>query len=279
MIDITRALNLAIASLVAFVGSVEAGPYCGFDEKLAPADESTLPVAPTVSMFAEDHYYAGKRQRKAKPPALKATLDGKAVAFTTRDLRTIDGVIRFLKFKTKQTGKLEIWRREKPKDDEQVFPLATYTIVDDWTAPAASATVARVSDRRLGPYRYLGHAAAIRTEVPAIAFKLLWRRESTGPWRSLALPVNVNEDRDYDPKAAPGDSWKKSKDYGRSEAWLGERMCGMIENVPLAVVEQGVHVKLTAQLPDGKDLEITVTNPVVIPAPTEAEKKRDRLDR
>jgi hypothetical protein len=256
-------LLFAVIGLIGQTSRAEAGPYCGFSYQLAPADGTTLPIAPTIALFTEHGYYGGKRKKRAKPLAVRGMLDGKPVKLTTRDVQTVDGVIRFLKITSKRPGKLEIWSPRTKQDPATV--IATYTLIKDWTAPTPSATVAPVQDQRLEPYRYIGHAAAVRVALPATSFELEWRAEAGATWTALTLPAHVNDDQSDDGNAPIGDRRKPAAHFGHAEAWLGERMCGMVETVPRAALEKGVEVRISATLPDGTTVEIDVPDPVKLP--------------
>jgi hypothetical protein len=230
----TLVLVLALSALAPRVA--EAGPYCGALQSLAPADQTELPVAPTVTLHVEDAYYNGKRRGAAHAPKIRATIDGKKVPIATRDVRTADGVMRFITIKSKRTGTLRVstvdrWGSELAQ---------TYEIVKDWTAPDPTVSIARGADTRLGPYRWVGKVVALRIDVPAIAFTVKWGKHK----QRIAPTIETDH----------------------SEAWLGQRMCGMVENVPLRLLEEGVDVTVTATLPDGREVQITdLPSPLVMP--------------
>jgi hypothetical protein len=237
-----RTLTLAVLLVVSGFRLAAAGPFCGTELGFAPADRSELPIGPVISFTVEDPYYGGMRHRKARLPKLYATIGRQKVPIATRDVRTGDGVIRFITIKSKAAGKLELWRSESESESEstetEAAPEATYTIVSDWTTfdtPTASITPSQ--DRRLGPYRWIGDYAALRVDVPAIAFTVKWRRGEKAAWRAMTVPANIETDR--------------------SEAWLGERICGMTENIPMSALAKGVELALAAKLPNGRDIAIT----------------------
>lgn len=214
-----------------------AGPYCGELRSFAPAPDTELPIAPTLTLHVEDAYYNGKRTGTAKLPVVRATIDGKQVAIATRDVRAADGVLRFIRIKSKQTGTLRVsvsdrWGNELAQSHE---------IVADWSAAEPTVSVARGADTRLGPYRWIGKLVALRVDVPAIAFTVTWGKHA----RHIAPTLET----------------------GHSEAWLGQRMCGMVENVPLALLEQGLEVRVKATLPNGRTVAVTdgLPSPLVMP--------------
>lgn len=265
---VSPSMKLAIATAIALGAlshPVEAGPYCGRLDTFAPADEATLPVSPTIAMHVEDAYYNGRREKNAKPPRFHATIDGKRVTVTTRDKDTADGLVRFIKINSKRTGKLELWTRNPY--DKSTSVAATYTITKDWMEPAtASANVSRVLDTRLGPYRWLGHQAAVRVDVPAIAFTVRWRRDDKSRWQTSTVPASINSDMVHEPTYARAPHW------GASEALIGQRMCGMINTVPLADLEHGIDVKLTATLPNGRTIDVAGLETLTIPPAPKATK-------
>lgn len=263
-------MKLALTSMAILVGAltrpVEAGPYCGMLNTFAPASEAQLPISPTIALHVEDAYYNGRRERNAQPHAFYATIDGKRVAVTTMDKDTADGLVRFIKVKSKKAGKLELWTRDPYSKETSV--AATYTITKDWTAPtSASAVVSRMRDTRLGPYKWLGHAAAVRVDVPAIAFTLRWRADDTKRWQTSTIPAAINDDMEYEP-------YRRAAQWGASQALIGQRMCGMINTVPLPTLERGIEVQVTATLPNGRTIAIagldTLTIPPEPPAPAKA---------
>jgi hypothetical protein len=108
-----------------------------------------------------------------------------------------------------------------------------------------TVSIARRIDLRQSSYRLLGDYVAVIVDLPAIAFTLRWRRDPQDTWRVRPLAVTIN---------------------GRtSEAWLGEVMCGMVENVPAAFLERGIEATLTAKLPDGREVPIPLPNPLKTP--------------
>ncbi len=250
-----RFLLITIA-LVSAVRTVHAGPYCGTGREFAPADGAILPVAPTIALVVEDSYYDGERRSERPVSRIRATIDGKRVSYTTKDVRGIDGMIRFVTITSRRTGKLELGVKNAYPGNE---PLATYTISKDWKAPASiSVEVSHGRDTRLSPYRRIGDHAVLRADGQVIAFSLRWRRDRDDRWRLLPLPSNTED--------------------GHSVVRLGQTMCGMVENVPLAFLERGIEAELTGWLPNGRKVAITegLPNPLVIPPLTDATKAADQ---
>lgn len=221
----------------------EAGPSCGNLAMFGPSEAAVLPPGPTIAFGLEDSYYGGKRKARARPKKVTATIDGKPVGLRVRDVSMGDGVLRFLTVQSKRAGKLELWMYDPYT--QGLVNAATYTIAETTESPtAATGTLRRTTDRRLGPYRYIGEQLAISVDVPAIAFSLRWRSPK-GAWKTRMLPVNVENDQ--------------------SEARLGATICGMSRNLPAGVLEAGIEVELTAFLPDGKKLVVgDLPNPVVM---------------
>jgi hypothetical protein len=242
-----RSLAWLTLLMVATLGRpAAAGAYCGSVHGIAPADGSTLPVAPTIAVSVEDYYYAESRKNRAAVPPLRITLNGKPVTFSARTVRTGDGLIRLITIKSRKTGTLAVGM--KSRWEKAIVPYATYTIVNEWNAPETpTATVGRDVDSRLGPYRRLGYRVAVSVDVPAIAFTLRWRRTADGAWKVLQLPAAIID--------------------GSSVAHIGETMCGMTQNVPLADITAGIDVELSAMLPDGRSVAITtgVPRPLALP--------------
>ncbi len=238
-------IRLVVIALTLAARTAAAGPYCGTQTDTAPADGTVLPVRPTITLVAEDSYYDGDRQAKATALGIRATIDGKPVTFATRDVRTKDGLLRFLTIRSDKTGKLVITAKQRYGEVE-----TTFTISKDWKAPeTVGVTLVRGRDTRLGPYRRIGELAILRADAPVIAFSLRWRRDHDDEWRVLPLPASTQD--------------------GKSEARLGQTMCGMVENVPLKFLEAGIEAELTAWLPNGKTVEISLPTPLVIPPSSE----------
>ena len=201
----------------------------------APAEATTLPVSPTIAFATEDQYYNGKRQSRARPMAITATIEGKPVSIRTRDAKTPDGVIRFVTVRSTATGKLAIWTRD-PLTKQKVI-AAEYAIARDALRPTATtAAVRRAYDTRLSYYYHVGSQVAVRVDAPAIAFLMKWRH-GTGGWRQLSIPATIDGDH--------------------SEARVGSTICGFSENLPADALDDGVEAKLTATLPDGTSIPVT----------------------
>jgi len=240
--------------------TADAGRYCGSAETLAPGDGSTLPIGPTIAMHVEDAYFEGRRQARAVPTKLKITLEGKPVKFTTKDVRVADGVIRYITIQNRGTGTLVV--RAAKAIDGEIEEFGTYTIVESWTAPEApKAVVSRGVDERLSVYHLKGHFVRVGVDVPAISYAVKWRDNAKAKWRSLTLPASLMPDywSHSDGKADPT--------VGKSEARVGEGICGMVDIVSIASLQAGIELELTAKLPNGKTVKVTdgLTNPFVLP--------------
>jgi hypothetical protein len=229
---------LMLALLVVVARDAYAGPYCGQLVSLAPADDEVVPPRATVTLHVEDAYYNGERTKRARVPKVRATIDGKAVAIKTRDERTADGVLRFITIKSRRLGKLRV----TATDSWGAELASTYTIADDWAPITPVASIERVSDDRLGPYRWLGTALAVRVDAPAVAFRV--KQGKHAQWVAPVIKDN------------------------HSEAWLGQRMCGMVANFPLAALEKGVDdVEISVLQPDGEAVVIREGLPAPLALP------------
>lgn len=242
--DVMLRALLVVLLVCAAHPAAEAGPYCGGAAQFGP-EGGELPPGPTLAFGTEDVYYRRKRQERARPMTLTATIDGKRVGLRTRDVSLGDGVLRFVTVQSKRTGKLELWTIGS--QSKVRVSVAEYVITDRAELPTkATGTVRRARDSTLDLYR-LGRATqlAIRVDVPAIAFSLRWRTPK-GAWKQRMLAVTTDE--------------------GHTEARLGETICGLSENVPMDVLAAGIEVDLTALLPDGTKLPVGgLPNPLVMP--------------
>ena len=234
---------LIVAILVLAASRAEAGPYCWNEVGFAPRG-ADLPIAPTIAFASHPRYYGGLRYKPAEIPELFATIEGKRVAMIWTDVPISGGgKTRLYSVRSQATGKLELWRRW-PYGDGKPEVAAEYTIRKDWTPGEVTAEVREGSDVGIGVYGWVGSFAELRTSVPALLFTARWRANSRAAWQSLTLPVHHND-----------------KD-ARAEARLGEDICGMHENIPMAALARGIEIEVSAKLPNGRVMPVVTRMPL-----------------
>jgi hypothetical protein len=217
-----------------------AGPHCGGLSGWSPVGATVPPRAQLVLWQQDTTILPTGSPYYIRRPKLSATIDGKKVAIRTRHVRTRDVVLWFIDVQSKRTGKLELH-----DGDGAQAAVKSYTIDPEWKPGDLQATTWRYSEgsTRMANRRYEGLAIAVDG---AIAFKVRWRRDADDPWRSLMLPA---VDRN-----------------GTSTAMLGETDC-QTDDVPVAFLEHGIELDVTALLPDGSTKHVAgLDGRVVLPA-------------
>lgn len=261
----------AILALIAVSAGVVtptlASPFCGGESHVAPAG-GVLPPGATIAAFLEDRYVGGELLGHATratrngayegrtPPIGKyrATINGKRVKITTKDLVVADGIVRLITIKSRTLGQLQLWTKAPWEESEAV--VATYDVVAAKDLKAASVPIARPQlsvgpgqDRRMAVYRFVGNFAELTLpDVPAIALRLRWRTTAAASWQALLLPIR-NEQRDNKPQQV---------------AWLGEVVCGMTRNIADAKLLTGIEAEVSAQLVDGSIIKLNDAAPIKI---------------
>ena len=208
-----------------------AGPYCGGRAGWAPAGATVPPRAHVVFWQQDSSILPRGRAYRVKRPKLSATIDGKKVAIRTRQVRTRDVVLWFVEVQSKNAGTLVL----REGDDAAQGTSRTYTIDPEWKAGEMRAATSRYHEQstRMAQRTYEGLAIAVEG---AIAFKVRWRRDADDRWRALTLPA-VERD-------------------GVSTAMLGQTDC-QSDDVPVALLERGVELDVSALLPDGSTKHVT----------------------
>ena len=214
--------------LALLMGTAQAGPWCGGYETWTEAEN--VPAGGTIVRYVRDRWYGGKLDRRAKAIPVTATLDGKRVALRIRTARIPDGLVQWITL-PRRTGALEI--SERILGTPSV--VTSYTIVDDWQRPdAITATATR--ELNTGPYQFTGDVAALHLSGDPVALTVKSKRGT------VTVPV---QDR---------------------TAKLGKITCGWVENVPLADLEAGTKLTITATLADGSTMPVEgLDNPFVAP--------------
>ena len=221
---------------------VAAGPYCGGDSGWAPAAGS-VPRHPQLVFWQQDSSILPKgRAYRINQPKLAATIDGKRVALRFRTVRSRDIVVRFIDVASDRTGTLVI-------TDGSADP-GTFTIDPSWHVAKPHAATSRydLMSTRMASRHYDGLAIAVDR---AIAFRVRWRRDARDEWRTLLLPA---VDRS-----------------GTSTALLGETNC-QTDDVPIALLERGIELDVSAILPDGSTQHVEgLEGRVVLPSRSSAD--------
>ncbi|MBP9085687.1 MAG: hypothetical protein KBG15_06185 [Kofleriaceae bacterium] len=261
------AITTLISVVVGTATLTLASPFCGGQSHVAPAG-GALPPGATIAAFLEDRYVGGELLGHATrttrlgayegttPPIGKywATLNGKRVKTTTKDVVVTDGIVRFITIKSHKLGQLQLWT--KSPYDQSVEAVATYDVVAAQAPKAALESIAlpRVSvgpgqDLRMSVYHFVGHFAELTLpDVPAVALRLRWRKAASAAWHTLLLPIR-SERRDDKPQQV---------------AWLGELVCGMTRNIDAVELQAGIEAEVAAQLVDGSTIKLTQDAPIKI---------------
>lgn len=272
-------ITALITVSVGTITSTMASPFCGGESHIAPAG-GALPPSATVAAFLEDRYAGGEllghaTQATGKgaydgrtPPIGKywATINGKRVKISTKDVVVADGIVRFITIKSRKLGQLQLWT--KAPWDGAVQAVATYDVVavNAPTAvpavPAAPAvpavpaviaqpqvSVVQDQDLRLSVYNFVGEYAAFTLPaVPAIALRLRWRPSAAASWHALLLPIRRAQRGDNPPQVA----------------WLGGLVCGMTRNIDATSLQAGIEAEVSAQLVDGSVIKFGNAEPIKI---------------
>lgn len=226
-----------------------AGPWCGGHTGWAPAPSSTLPRRPRIVFWRQDTRSGARLPRIG----VRATIGGARVEVATRDVRAGDVTLRFIEVRSDAAGELRL-----DLDDEGVVvhdrheahgiphEAATYTI-GPWARPRPTATIGRYHLPKATARTAHFAGLAVGVDAPAIAFAVRWRRDAASAWRSLTLPAVWHE--------------------GLATARIGQTECAA-DDVPLALLERGIELELTATLPDGTTARVEgLPGRVVVPPP------------
>jgi hypothetical protein len=243
--------------LVLLARTAGAGKWCGYTEPTwAPAGK-TVPRHPHLVFHRGLVLWALRDKYPTHLEHVVAKIDGTPVRVKVSDV-TAGGVqLASLEVLSERTGKLEIsltavHSREYFGEQAEREWKGEFTIDPDWRAPSATSPVvtryriARGSENPEAPNQpdTYAHGVQIATDLPAIAFTARWRRDDKDTWRTISLPAIERG--------------------GRATARLGETTC-TAATVPLAFLERGIELELTAQLPDGKQVAIPLPRPLVVP--------------
>jgi len=150
MMKYVAGLVLALSLGVLPTTSASASPFCGGIGHISPPS-GTLPPGATLAAFLEDRYVGGERLGHATSrtrngaydgtidPIGKywATIDGKRVATSIKDVVVADGIVRFITIKSRKVGTLRLWTKGMfGGEDEEV---ATYDVSATWEPATATA--------------------------------------------------------------------------------------------------------------------------------------------
>lgn len=275
-----RAAGVVLALLLGGLPTTNAwgSPFCGGISHVSPPS-GTLPPGATIAAFLEDRYVGGEllghATRRTRNGAYDgttdpigkywATLDGKRVATSTKDVVVADGILRFITIKSRKVGTLVLWTKGMFGGED--VEVATYQVSATWeagtnsdspantntpknTATSNAVTVSAERDLRMAVYRYVGNLAQLELQDTAtIAVRMKWRANSKQPWHSLVLPVRNSDEYGKQPKQV---------------AWVGELVCGMTRNLAPALLQTGIEVQLSAQRVDGSTVNLTSNAPLTL---------------
>ncbi|HPH67139.1 MAG TPA: hypothetical protein PLF40_15400, partial [Kofleriaceae bacterium] len=140
-----RAAGVALALALGILPTTNAwsSPFCGGLSHISPAS-GTLPPGATIAAFLEDRYVGGEllghatsRTRNGAydgttDPIGKywATLNGKRVATSIKDVVVADGIVRFITIKSRKTGTLVLWTQGRFGGED--VEVATYEVSAAW---------------------------------------------------------------------------------------------------------------------------------------------------
>jgi hypothetical protein len=243
---------ILVTAIALSTHAAAAGPWCGEVSGAWAPTTASLPRHPHLIYF-RDHQHYGSKQFSTHLEHVRATIDGKPVKIRVSDVTVGEHQLAVLEVQSERTGKLAISLNQFHGDDYPGEEYATdheriYQIVSDWKTPVADAPkVTRYHKRSWGMGPRMTHdydGATIATNLPAIEFDARWRRDALDDWHAMRLPA-----------VADGDHATVS---------LGETQCGA-PTIPLALLERGLELELTAQLPDGTQVAIPLPNPFVLP--------------
>jgi hypothetical protein len=225
-------IGIALAGLALGLGGAHAGPYCGgtsgFGEWAIPPG-SKLPRHPTIALVAEDSSTLQRHGSKEHPSGfsrIAATLNGKPVRLRIRDVRASHATVRLVEVVSSTAGSLRLFYPDAP-DAPQLG--IDYAIVDDARSPAVTAASSRFHTIKTRMMTIDRDGLALAFDAPALIAHVIWRKPDAG-WQSLVVPII-------------------SRPTGRAEAWIGETDCWP-EEIPLGMLESGIDMKITLELPD-----------------------------
>ena len=267
-------LATLVAVLAGLCTPTLASPFCGGESHISPPS-GALPPSATIAAFLEDRYVGGELLGHATratrngayegttPPIgkYKATINGKRVKITTKDVVVADGIVRFITINSRKLGQLQLWTKEPWEQRETA--VATYDVVaakdSKATVKLSPVVVGPGQDRRMSVYKFVGNFAELTLpDVPAIVLRLRWRTSASTAWHLLTLPIR-----------------SESRDNKQLQvAWLGEVVCGMTRNIAAAKLLVGIEAEVSAQLVDGSVVKFGGAEPIKIQV-TQAIKKDD----
>jgi hypothetical protein len=234
-------VRLAVFTLFALaVRTAEAGPCvsagnCADYEYPALADDAVLPPSPTVAINVKDRVLSGKQDKgSATPLPVRATIDGRRVPITVKDVKSRGGIIRFIRVNSRRKGILRIlsklWRYAP-----EIDVMGTYRIA---AAPKVDKPTLTI-ERGFEPH-HSGTSVALAIDATAIAFTFTWRRDEKDTWHTETLEAS-------------------SDGEGHSMAFIDDALCGS------GCLDTGIDAKLTATLASGRRVSVPMPSPLKQP--------------
>lgn len=235
-----KALLLVIGLALVLTDSRPADAFaaCNNNYGLAPRTGATLPPKAKLVAFTDLQSWASHQYT--------ATLDSKPVKLKVTKKVVTPYYLTELEVDSDQPGTLKVYAGTDTKDK----PMATYTVQAGVAMPKQIAATTRRFTENIqhSTVKELFDALAIDFgDAPAILAHIKIRRDDKAPWSEFDLPVHANT---YIARKA-------------SLALIGELGCK--SNYTVGLLESGVDLEVTAMLPDGKIVPVTVPKRVSIP--------------
>lgn len=211
---------------------------CNNNYGLAPRTGATLPPKAKLVAFTDLQSWSTHQYT--------ATLDGTPVNLKVTKKVVAPYYLTELEVGSNRAGTLKVYAGTDTKDK----PMATYTVKAGAVMPKQiAATTQRFTQNiQHSTVKELFDALAIDFgDAPAILAHIKIRRDDKASWSEFDLPVHANT---HIAKKA-------------SLALIGELGCK--SNYTVSLLEAGVDLEVTAMLPDGTSVPVTLPKRVTIP--------------
>jgi hypothetical protein len=191
-------------------------------------------------------YYTDARSPMSQHPlTLAATIGGKAVPVKLTYQSAGPFELTQIEIDSDRSGTLALaWQQPKGGGHARPLPAVQFTI--DKAVKIADKATGTSSRFHRAYHHSTVHESedglAVEVDVPAVSFKLHWRRDDKTAWQDLWIP------------ATAGNS---------PVARLG--VVGCVANFSVPMLEHGIDLELTAQLPDGSSVQVKLPAHVVLP--------------
>jgi hypothetical protein len=191
-------------------------------------------------------YYTDARSPMSQHPlALSAKIGGKAVPVKITYASAGPFELAQIEIDSDRTGALDLaW--QEPKDGWSSRPPAALRLTIDKAVQIADKATGKTSRFHRAYHHSTVHESedglAVEVDVPAVAFKLHWRRDDKTDWQDLLLP------------ATPGNP---------PVARIGE--IGCVANFSVPMLEHGIDLELTAQLANGSAVKVKLPAHLALP--------------